>query len=242
MKTKSDGTRDKVFILLMVLVAGCVDAIGFKCAEIFPANMTGNAVLIAFSLAGTSPMATQGWSPALVLMTFALGSALAALMIHFLSQRRPRSVAPVLLLAGVILAACGLSLLLKGNGIQPRTNAFSFAHLLAIALAMGMQSTAALSMNISGAGITTVITSTLTTGISKLVSGLCCLCSEKKEEPSTASSFPLIVFGTYLSGAFLGAVHWGISTPALIFVSGLILAGVGLAKGTATKNAVAVQD
>ena len=210
----------------MVLVARYVDAIGFKNAEIFPANMTGNAVLIASSLGGTSPLA-QVKDPAFVLLCFCMGSALAAFLMRLLKPSRLNGAALAIILAGFSLSACGIALLLKPD-VQP----FCLGHLLVIALAMGMQSAAALAMNIPGAGITTVITSTLTAAISKLVAIFPLVPSKGskgKNDEAASALFPLIVFGCYLSGAFLGVFHLGISTATVTLLAGMLLAGVGIA-------------
>lgn len=212
----------------MVLVAGCVDAIGFKSAEIFPANMTGNAVLIASSLGGASPL-PQVEDSAFVLLSFCMGSALAALLMRLLKPSRLNGVAIPIILAGFSLSACGIALLFRADA-RP----FSLGYLLVMALAMGMQSTAALAMNIPGAGITTVITSTLTAAISKLVASVPPLASSKgskeKNDETISALFPLLVFGCYLTGAFLGVFHLGISTATVILLTGMLLAGVGISQ------------
>ena len=229
------SAKDRLSILLMVLAAGCVDAIGFKSAEIFPANMTSNAVLIASALGGASPL-PQVEDSAFVLVSFCMGSALAAFLMRLLKPSRLNGVALAIILAGFSLSACGVALLFR-----PDAWPFSLGHLLVMALAMGIQSTAALAMNIPGAGITTVITSTLTAAISKLVASFP-LASSKgtkvKNDEATSALFPLSVFGCYLTGAFLGVFHLGISTAAVILLAGMLLAGVGITTGALLKEAV----
>ena len=208
----------QIFVLLMVFVAGCVDAIGFTSTAIFPANMTGNAVLIAASLVGTSPLGGVE-KPALVLLSFCCGSLLGSLMIESRLLHRAKSINLVILLAGFSLIAAALTF--------PAAPApFSTAHLLVISIAMGLQSAAALAMNVTGAGITTVITSTLITGISKITAFVCSLFSKEKSPPSISTLFPLFVFGTYFTGAIIGVFHWGASMRLMILLAGLILVGV----------------
>ncbi len=211
----------RILVLLMVLVAGCVDAIGFQSADIFPANMTGNAVLIATSLVRTSPIA-QASGPALVLLIFCLGCCLAALLIRLKNILSINTTSLVIFLDALVIIACGGSLLLASGR-------FSITHLLAIAFAMGMQSVAALALNVPGAGITVVITSTLTTAISKTMS----LMGDffLKEHTTTPSTpvFPLLVFFIYFAGAFLGVFHPGCSIALVILIMGILMSGVAMA-------------
>jgi uncharacterized membrane protein YoaK (UPF0700 family) len=214
-------TIRRVLVLLMALVAGCVDAIGFIKADIFPANMTGNAVLIATDLANASPL-MHWWNPALVLLSFCGGCSFGSLVIHIVRITWISSINLVIFLAGLLVLLCGSSLAYAPNS-------FSMNHLLAISGAMGMQSTASLAMNVSGAGITVVITSTLTAAVSKITAMACSIFCKEKPVPSASPLFSLFVFGIYMTGAFLGGFHWGVSTATLILLSGLLLAGVSIA-------------
>ena len=193
----------RILVLLMVLVAGCVDAIGFQSAEIFPANMTGNAVLIATALARTSPL-EQAPRPALVLLSFCVGCCIASILIRLRKAVGIETTSLVIFLDALVVISCGIDLLL----ISGR---FSIIHLLAIAFAMGMQSIAALALNVRGAGITVVITSTLATAISKLISFVGDFLFKEKSAPADEIIFPLLIFFIYFSGACLGVFHPGCS-------------------------------
>lgn len=214
-------TLRRILVLLMVLVAGCVDAIGFQNAEIFPANMTGNAVLIATSIAKTSPLA-QAYGPALVLLVFCLGCCLATLLIRLKTILFINTTALVIFLDALIIISCGASLLLVPGR-------FSIMHLLAISFAMGMQSAAALALNVLGAGITVVITSTLTAAISKTISLMGDFFLKEHTTAPSAPVFPLLVFFIYFAGAFLGVFHPGCSIALVILILGILMSGVAMA-------------
>jgi uncharacterized membrane protein YoaK (UPF0700 family) len=205
----------KIAVLLMVLVAGCLDAIGYVHEEIFPANMTGNAVLVAAALTDPSPL-EHAKIPALVLFSFCGGVALGALLIHSLRNHLNHSFNLVFFLSGMLVFLCGFSL-----SLTPAP--FTMLHFLIIAAAMGMQSSAALTLNVSGAGITTVITSTLTTAVSRIVAALCAIFTSRNPTEISWPIFPLMVFCIYAAGAFLGVCHRAITIGWMILLSGIIL-------------------
>ena len=202
-------------VLLMVLVAGCVDAIGFVNQEIFPANMTGNAVLFAIALADALTL-ERAKIPALVLVCFCAGVVLGSIVMNLVRSRINHGFNLVIFLAGRVIFLCGFSLTLAPA-------LFAIHHLLIIATAMGMQSSAALALNVSEAGITTVITSTLTTAVSKTVATISTVFSSVKPAEISWPIFPMLVFFIYALGAFLGVVHSAVPIGVMILLSGLIL-------------------
>ena len=61
--------------VMMALIAGYVDAIGFtRLFNVFPANQSGNAVLLGVAIG--DPSWRNGWRPGLSMVTFILGVAL----------------------------------------------------------------------------------------------------------------------------------------------------------------------
>jgi uncharacterized membrane protein len=193
--------------------------------------MTGNAVLIASSLGSASPVEPVART-AMTLLSFCMGCALGALLIRILRKKHTSGIGPLLVLSGSLLCACGISLFFNS---VPRI--FSTAHLLMLAVAMGMQSSAAFSMSTPGAGITTVITSTLTAAISTIMDSFYRIFS-KEEKPHTGADthLPLLVFGCYLTGALLGVFLLGISTAMAILLAGVILASVGVTMFSSGKS------
>ncbi len=218
----------------MVTAAGCVDAIGVKNTQIFPANMTGNAVLLASTLASAAPI-SQAKDTALTLVSFCAGCALASLVIRLLKLKCPQGIDGIPLaiqLAGWLLVSCGISLLRT-----PAPHHFSTGHLFTIAAAMGIQSSAALAMSIPGAGVTTVITSTLTAAIAQITGSLQRFIFKKESDHTEAfTPFPLLVFACYLLGAFLGVFPLGLSTASTILLAGAVLAGIGITINFIPKN------
>jgi len=78
---------------MMALIAGYVDAIGFtRLFEVFPANQSGNAVLLGVAIG--DPSWQTGWRPGLSIVTFVLGVALGFTLGARLAESRR---APVLL-------------------------------------------------------------------------------------------------------------------------------------------------
>ena len=218
----------RIVVLLMVLVAGCVDAIGFVHEEIFPANMTGNAVLLAVALGGSLPL-DHAKLPTLVLFSFCGGIALGSLLTSSLKAYLSNSFNLVIFLSGLAISWCGFSLL--------RTPAhFSIHHLLIIATAMGMQSSAAVALNVSGAGITTVITSTLTVAISKIMESLYAVFSSRKAKDLPATVFPILVFFMYAAGAFLGVFHWKLPLSLVILIAGMLLVVASVVSALSFRN------
>jgi len=202
----------------MVLVAGCVDAIGFMSTNIFPANMTGNAVLIAVSFANPSHLLNAA-DPSFALASFCCGCFLGAALIRKLQIRLLQRINLVILCAGFAILGCAFTLPHQSGPLPIR-------HLLAISFAMGLQSAAALEMNVSGAGITTVITNTLTNAISKSIAFLSALLSGQNPSASSSPQFPILVFVTYFCGAFFGVFNCHLLTSTVIIFPGLLLVGV----------------
>ena len=225
-------TMRHAFILLLTLVAGCVDAISFVNAGVFPANMTGNAVVLAISLVnGDHPLVIHREShAALVLFGFCCGSALATLLIKSDRAEWSRSVNLVIMGAGLILLGWGASL---GDG----SRGFSLEHLFAVSLAMGMQSAAALHLNFPGAGTTTAVTSTLTAMISRIVHHLRAALIPGFHATLPTPWFPMMVFSTYFLGALVGGLQRGIHTMAAAMIAGLLLISVSIGAEWLSKSA-----
>jgi len=217
MNLKHDKTRHAL-VLLMTLVAGCVDAIAFVNAGVFPANMSGNTIVFAVSLAHGAANFREAHA-GLVMLGFCCGSAVASLLIQSQRNEWSRSVNLVIFLAGLILLGWGVSLSHGNQG-------FSLAHLFLIASAMGMQSATALHLNFPGAGTTTAVTSTLTAVVSRTVHHLRAAVFPGFQVSLPSPWFPMMVFCLYLSGAVIGSLQKGIHTTIAIFIAGFLLIGV----------------
>ena len=97
----NDAPHPVAYLTLAValaFVAGCVDAIGFgRVFDVFPANQSGNAVVLGIAL-GHGDWG-GAWRPAVAIVGFGLGVALAIV----LGSRVPRRRRPELLVALEIL-------------------------------------------------------------------------------------------------------------------------------------------
>ena len=68
-------SREGWLAVMMALIAGYVDAIGFtRLFDVFPANQSGNAVLLGVAIG--DPSWDQGWRPGLSMVMFVLGVAI----------------------------------------------------------------------------------------------------------------------------------------------------------------------
>ncbi|HEY4387844.1 MAG TPA: YoaK family protein [Ktedonobacteraceae bacterium] len=150
-----------VFILLLTWTAGCLDAISFMRFRAFPANMTGNTVLIGISI-GTAQMQSLLYSGT-ALLVYSLGVFIASIIIKGKRQQHP-STNPFSITMGIETFII-LSIVLFQFFPQqffPHTQNYSLLVIALSALAMGMQSAIARRFDVAGIA-TTYITGTITT-------------------------------------------------------------------------------
>jgi hypothetical protein len=134
-----------VVMTVLTVTAGAVDVISFlSLGQVFTALQTGNVLFLSFSLAGMGSV--PAWRPFLSLAAFTLGAALGSTMISRLGRRRWLPV--VLGAEAVLLAAAGAVALRVGVG-SPSVSPHP-AVIALVALAMGLQSMAALRARITG--------------------------------------------------------------------------------------------
>ena len=100
--------RDGLLAVVVAMIAGYVDAIGFtRLFEVFPANQSGNAVLLGVAIG--DPSWNQGWRPGLSIAMFMVGVAIGVAVgarLHA-SRRAPVLLAGVAALLVVFAAAAG---------------------------------------------------------------------------------------------------------------------------------------
>ena len=136
MKESHSQTVKKIAALLLSIVAGQVDVIGFiACWHVFTAHMTGNSVHFAMSL-------VQGhWADAaragVVIPVFLVGSLVGRSIIEFCVRRRLRRAASLVLL----LEAAALSEVIILNSGVPAASP-TWLTLFLLALCMGLQTAA----------------------------------------------------------------------------------------------------
>ncbi|MEO8206813.1 MAG: DUF1275 family protein, partial [Chthoniobacterales bacterium] len=109
MESRINTTTQSSLLLLLSLAAGCVDALAFLHTGVFPANMTGNSVVLALGMlhvgGGGALLA------ALALLGFCGGSVIGALIDYSSKQGTwtPR-VSLGLFCAGILVLSCSISL------------------------------------------------------------------------------------------------------------------------------------
>jgi uncharacterized membrane protein YoaK (UPF0700 family) len=217
--------HDKVrhgFVLAMSLVAGCVDGMTFVNAGVFPANMTGNSVVLAVSLFNQGMNHSHETHAALVLLGFCCGCSASSLLIRSERGVWSRSVNLVILISGLVL-------LLWGWVFFTRMDAgFSLTQLFLVSIAMGMQSTTVLHLNIPGAGTSTAVTSTLTALVSRSVHHLKAMLLKGGKATLPSPGFPFLVFTLYFGGALLGGLQRGIHCVLAAGLAGLLLMAIAI--------------
>jgi len=151
-----------MFTLLLTWTAGCLDAISFIRFTVFPANMTGNTVLIGIGI-GTGQVEHLLLS-GVALLAYCLGVFLAAVVIKRDEKQYPWTGRFLATLIIETLALLSFAFLLLFPG--PVTNTGSRVVLLIAlsSLAMGMQSVNARHFGVAGIS-TTYITGTITSTI-----------------------------------------------------------------------------
>jgi uncharacterized membrane protein YoaK (UPF0700 family) len=197
--------RDRSVILLTGS-AGCIDTAVFLKTQVFPANMTGNTVVMGLAIVhlnvGNVMLSTLAFGG------FILGVAVSALIVSPPGSSHQWSPRINLALFGAVIV------LLGGTVVTAEPNAIAVpVSVLCTALAMGIQSESVQQLGISG--ITgNVITSTLITGIKRLVNGF----RLAKFSNGTETGSPRLHFScwlAYLVGVILGgtAAQWAWWTP-----------------------------
>jgi uncharacterized membrane protein YoaK (UPF0700 family) len=200
-------------LLTLSCAAGCVDAVSYlQLGNVFTANMTGHAVLLGIAVVEGKTLTTLY---ALLAIVGFVGGAAWGGWITTYSARDGRwswPVTRVLVHESVVLVA----LALIWAAIAARSAALVPCAISASAFAMGLQSAAMRSLNISGVA-TTYITGTLTS--------LACMVVErirKRKNADPAGSPPATtllgaVWITYVLGAVLGATA-AMHAPRLGFI------------------------
>lgn len=201
----------------LALIAGCVDAIGFvRVFEVFPANQSGNAVLLGIDI-GEPSGGGAAWRPTVAILGFAVGVALAIFLgSRVLGRRRAELllVLEVLLLtplACVLLTTSGPATELSGRGTG--------ALLLLTSCAMGMQTEVI--RRVAGVAVATTYQSGAIARLAESVTER--VSSEgRQKEGRPGFTILLVVLFAYIGGAALGAAL-GDLRSAIVVPIGLLL-------------------
>jgi uncharacterized membrane protein YoaK (UPF0700 family) len=198
-------------MLVLTLVTGLVDAFSYLAlGRVFVANMTGNVIFMAFSLAGAGGFSVT--ASLVSLASFVTGAVAGGRLGHHFPGHRGR------LLLGAALAQAVLTLaayLVAGQVDLPATGAPRMVLIVLLGLAMGMQNAIVRRLAVPDLA-TTVLTMTITgmAADSKLAGG------------STGhTGRRLLAAASMFLGAFGGAaliVHGHRDVPLLIVVVVLV--------------------
>jgi uncharacterized membrane protein YoaK (UPF0700 family) len=202
----SIATRN-MLLLLLACAAGAADAVSYmELGRVFTANMTGNTVLLGLALVQAESQAAL--RSALALAGFLVGGALGAWIVERGEPGGiwPPTVTVALSLEWILLNAFAVDWLFISGG-TPTPSAT--AGLIALsALAMGVQSTAARRLDVSGIA-TTYITGTLTTLVARLVGRVyhagAALNLLQQTRPAHGADLLAAVWLVYLGGAAVAA-------------------------------------
>jgi uncharacterized membrane protein YoaK (UPF0700 family) len=146
---------------LLSIAAGFTDAFVYLHAKVFPANMTGNSVVLAIAL-GKGDLAT-GYLAGLALLGFIAGTTLGSIILYRrgAAPEWTRSTNMVMVTEiGIYLALTGL-LIASPNADKARM-------VIGAAVAMGLQGAATSQLSVKGIS-TIVITGTLSLAITRLI-------------------------------------------------------------------------
>ena len=215
----NDRTRNLLLILLST-AAGCVDAVAFLNAGVFPANMTGNSVVLATSL--LHPSSSAAILSALALLGFCAGAAASAWMVHSTDHAWSPRINLALLAAALLVLGATAVVFFSGTELI-------VVAILATSAAMGMQSAAVQQLGIAGVA-TVFMTGTLTAAVSRFAGAA----RERHEgRPVSAKSpwLPALTWLAYFTGAFLGSLHHVLHTSLPLALPGLLILVVTLVSG-----------
>lgn len=184
--------REAPILLALALAAGSLDAISYLRVAVFPANMTGNTVLLAVGVARGD--GTQVAHSATALGGFAFGVALGIALMPRRGGAWPRSASRTLLVETAALAA------LTAYSIAYGIAGARYELIVLAAAAMGAQSGAVRTSDVSGVS-TTYMTGTYMNAIARTVNRV------RGTPPSRGGppSLPGAAWITYAIGALAGA-------------------------------------
>lgn len=198
--------------VVLAIVAGCVDAIGFDRAfGVFPSNQSGNAVLLGISLGQRA--ADDMWRPAVAIAGFGLGVMVAILLGSRAQRRRRRD----LLVAVEIMLLVPLAVVAAASS-EPVTTldrGVVAALLVITACAMGIQTEAI--GRIAGVSIATTYQSGAITHIAESAA-VRFGSTTRRVRPGL--TLLVVVVAAYIAGAVLGAAiqdwRWAMFVPVTI--------------------------
>ena len=144
-------------LLVLTLVTGLVDAVSYlKLGHVFVANMTGNVVFLGFAVAGATDLSIPASLTAIA--AFLAGAFAGGRLGSSLGHHRGRLVAIAAYLQIALVAAAAV---VSTAAFASQSMAVSYALIVLLALAMGLQNAIARRLGVPDL-TTTVLTLTLT--------------------------------------------------------------------------------
>lgn len=219
---------DTALVVVLGAVAGCVDAITFsRVLDVFPANQSGNAVLLGIDLGMVHGGAA--WRPAIAIVGFGLGVTVGILLGGRLGPHRTAA----LLAAETVLL---LPLLLVVAFVRhPHTELASVPAVALVAVtaaAMGIQTEVI--GRAAGTAVATTYQSGAITRIAESAAARISPATQLRAGTGVAVGVLALVLTAYVGGAALGAALGSWSAAVVIPVGALVVtavASVGLRLG-----------
>jgi uncharacterized membrane protein YoaK (UPF0700 family) len=195
------------------MVTGLVDAVSYlTLGQVFVANMTGNVVFLGFAVANAANFSVPASLTAIA--AFLLGALAGGRLAARIGNHRGQHLA----IATYIQIALVCVALAVSVGLDPKDEVFSYALIVLLALAMGLQNATARRLGVPDL-TTTVLTLTLT-GIAADSS----LAGGKNSHPARR----LVATITMFLGATIGALlifHVGVSAVLVLTLALLVING-----------------
>ena len=223
----------QALVLLLSCAAGGIDAASYiGLGHVFAANMTGNSVHLGMAIGRVS--AIDVGHSASALLGFLIGAAAGAAIVERDDSAVPwpRAVTAALTAELVLLGA--VALVWRGAGAQHSVVADGF--LVALGVAMGMQSVAIQRLRIPGVA-STYLTGTLTSLMAGLVRRASGKESPTPEAPTHSSGLLALVWLIYAAGAAITTLASPSGGP-LSLVLPMLLIAIVLVGADRSANAV----
>ncbi|WP_342555751.1 YoaK family protein [Paenibacillus sp. FSL R7-0652] len=196
----------KYAMLLLCMSAGMVDVIGYLgLGHVLTANMTGNIVLLGIAIARAQEFVVL--RAMLALIGFIAGNAIAAHMIGHVKTKNGWSSR----VTAVFTAESVLLLLFAVIMVGPFSGQLSYLLIVMLAIAMGMQTTAARRIGIAGIS-TTVLTNNLAAVIEDITSIL-----HRLRHADIRSLLKALSLDSYLRAGAVVIYLGGVILAALLF-------------------------
>lgn len=202
----NQNTLQKYAMLLLCMSAGMVDVIGYLgLGHVLTANMTGNIVLLGIAIARAQEFVVL--RALLALIGFISGNAIAAYMIGYVQTKNGWSsrVTAVFTVESILLLFFAIAM------ISPYSEQISYLLIAMLAIAMGMQTTAARRIGIAGIS-TTVLTNNLAAVVEDAVSIL-----QRLRHANIRSLVKALSADAYLRAGAVVIYLGGVVLAALLF-------------------------